>query len=149
MVSDVTAPVRTAQSRLSDDLYRLYLTALSWLLFPVYGEVFAAVLPSSPAAVEAMFAIGVVAAQIGWLWSGIRGGPMMVLQGSIVHELLAPVSPRQTLAPQLLRQSLAWAAVGAVASGLLSSLGGEFSFAVAGRVSVAGFLVASGRSLGA
>ena len=144
MVSDVTAPVRTAQSRLSDDLYRLYLTALSWLLFPVYGEVFAAVLPSSPAAVEAMFAIGVVAAQIGWLWSGIRGGPMMVLQGSIVHELLAPVSPRQTLAPQLLRQSLAWAAVGAVASGLLSSLGGEFSFAVAGRVSVAGFLVGLG-----
>ena len=135
---------RTAQSRLSDDLYRLYLVALSWLLFPIYGEVFAAVLPSSTESVEWVFTIGVIAVQLGWLWSGIRGGPMMVLQGSIVHELLAPVSPRQTLAPQLLQQSLAWAAIGAVVSGFLTSLGGQFTFAQAGRVSVAGFLIGLG-----
>ena len=135
---------RTAQSRLSDDLYRLYLVALSWLLFPIYGEVFAAVLPSSPESVEWVFTIGVIAVQLGWLWSGIRGGPMMVLQGSIVHELLAPISPRQTLAPQLLRQSLAWAAIGAVVSGFVTSLGGQFTFAQAGRVSVAGFLIGLG-----
>ena len=135
---------RTAQSRLSDDLYRLYLVAMGWLLFPVYGEFFALALPTSPAALEWVFPIAVIGAQLGWLWSGARGGPMMVLQGSIIHELLAPVSARRTLAPQLLRQALAWGTAGAVLGGLLTSLAGEFTFTRASQVSIAGFLLALG-----
>jgi len=133
--------VRSPGSRLSDDLYRLYLAGLGWLIFPIYGEGFAAALPTSESTMRWVFPIAAVCAQLGWLWSGARGGPMMVTRASLIHELGGPVSPRTVLAPQLLRQAMAWGVGGALVGGVLTSLGGSYSFSAAFSASAAGFLL--------
>lgn len=136
-----TTEIRGPGSRLRDDLYRLYLAAFGWLVFPVYGEGFAAVLPTATWTMRWVYPIAAAGVQLGWIWSGLRGGPMMVSNASIVHELGAPVSARRVLAPQLLRQAVAWGAGGALVGGTLTSLGDDYSFATAFRVSGAGFLL--------
>lgn len=136
-----TKQVRTPGSRLGDDLYRLYLVALGWLFFPVYGEFFAFLLPTSNSALQWAYPIAAVAIQLGWIWSGFRGGPMSVSRASIIHELGAAVSPRSVLAPQLLRQAVAWGAGGALVGGVLTSIGDNFAFSISLPVSVACFLL--------
>lgn len=134
-------PQRSPGSRLSDDLYRMYLLGLGWFVFPVYGAGFAEVLPTSSDTMRWAFAVATVLVAAGWLWSGARGGPMMVSRASIVHELGAPVSARAVLGPQLLRQGFGWASGGALAGGVLTSVGNEYSFSTAFVVSSAGFLL--------
>lgn len=136
--------VRSPGSRLGDDLYRLYLAALAWLVFPVYGEIFAVILPTSATTMRWTFPIAAICAQLGWLWSGSRGGPMAVTRASIVHELAAPVPRRRVLAPQLLRQAVAWGAGAAMVGGILTSFGDSYAFSIAFPVSVACFLLAFG-----
>ena len=137
----VTEAVRSPGSRLSDDLYRIYLVALSWLVFPVYGDFFAAILPTTETTLRWVYPVAAVLVQLAWLWSGSRGGPMTVSRASIVHELGAAVSARTVLLPQLLRQGLAWGGGGAVVGGVLTSVGGEFSFPIALGVSAGSFLL--------
>ena len=136
-----TNKVRSPGSRLGDDLYRLYLLALAWLVFPVYGEAFAFVLPTSQATLRWVFPVVAILVQLGWFWSGVRGGPMTVTRASIVHELSAPIPARRVLAPQLLRQAIAWGAGGAMLGGVLTSIGDSFSFSEAAPVSAASFLL--------
>ena len=133
--------VRSPGSRLSDDLYRLYLMALAWLVFPVYGEAFATILPTSQGVFDWAYPIAAVGVQAGWLWSGARGGPMMISRASVVHELGAPVPAHTVLAPQLLRQAVAWGVGGAMVGGVFTSLGDNFSFSAASSISAAGFLL--------
>jgi len=139
-----TNAVRSPGSRLGDDLYRLYLMAMGWLFFPVYGDILAAILPTSDQTLQWAYPIAAVCVQVGWLWSGSRGGPMMVSRASILHELGAPVSPQRVLSPQLLRQAVAWGVGGAMVGGVFTSLSGDFAFSVAFPVSVAGFLLMFG-----
>ncbi len=113
-------------------------------MFPVYGEGFAVVLPTSEATMQWVFPIAAICAQLGWIWSGARGGPMAVSRASIVHELAAPASRRRVLAPQLLRQAVAWGAGAAMTGGVLTSFGDSHQFSVAFPVSVACFLLAFG-----
>lgn len=132
---------RSPGSRLSDDLYRMYLLGLGWFVFPIYGAGFAEVLPTSSDSMRWAYTVATIIVAVGWLWSGARGGPMMVSRASIVHELGAPVSARAVLGPQLLRQAVGWASGGALAGGVLTSIGNEYSFAAAFAMSSAGFLL--------
>lgn len=136
--------IRSPGSRLSDDLYRLYLVAMSWLIFPVYGDIFEAVLPTSQSTLRWVFPALAIVTQLGWLWSGFRGGPMTVTRASLVLELGAPVSARTILGPQLLRQAIGWGAGGVVLGGTLTALGDDFAFASALVASAAGFLLGFG-----
>ena len=133
--------MRSPGSRLSDDLYRLYLMALAWLVFPVYGEGIAVVLPTADSTMRWVFPIIAVGVQLGSLWSGARGGPMSVSRASIIHELGAPVPAKRVLAPQLLRQAVAWGTGAAMVGGVLTSFGNNFGFAAAAVVSAACFLL--------
>ena len=136
--------IRSPGSRLSDDLYRLYLVAISWLIFPVYGEVFEAALPTSQSTLDWVFPALAIITQLWWLWSGFRGGPMTVTRASLVLELGAPVSARTILGPQLLRQAIGWGAGGVLIGGTLTALGDDFAFASAFVASAAGFLLGLG-----
>ena len=115
--------------------------ALAWLVFPVYGEGIAVVLPTADSTMRWVFPIIAVGVQLGSLWSGARGGPMSVSRASIIHELGAPVPAKRVLAPQLLRQAVAWGTGAAMVGGVLTSFGNNFGFAAAAVVSAACFLL--------
>lgn len=122
----------------------MYLMALGWLVFPVYGGFFAAILPTADTTLRWAYPIAAIYVQLGWLWSGSRGGPMMVSRASLVHELGAAVSPRTVLAPQLLRQAVGWGVGGAAVGGVFTSLGDDYAFSTAFSVSAAAFLLLFG-----
>lgn len=128
--------VRTPRSRLSDDLYRLYLAALGWVLLPTYGDGVGLALPSSASAVDAVPAVVVVIAAIGALWSGWRGGPLMVSRAAIIHELGSPGRRVDMLWPQLVRQSAGLGMGAAVVAAGVSAMGPDDSWAAALRHSL-------------
>ena len=101
-------------SRLTDDLYALYMAAMMWIFLPFWASGLAEVLPSDWEEFDRWFDIA--ASGVGFLgaWSGIRGGPLMLTRSAIVHELGAPVSKRMLLLPWLARQAVAWALVAGV-----------------------------------
>jgi len=114
--------VLTPSSRLSDDLYRLYLAGMAWLFLPFYAEVLSIVLPSAWAQFAEAFDVIVVVVIGAGLWSGARGGPLMVTRPVILHELGSPVSRRRLLLPWLIRQAAAWAIAAAVMATVVSVL---------------------------
>lgn len=119
---------RTPQSRLADDLYRLYLAALAWVLMPTYGSEIRRALPSSQETVDAVPVVIVVLAMVAAAWSGWRGGPLMVSRAAVVYELGSPANRVSVLRPQLLRQAIGIGAGAAVAAAMFSAMGPEFSW---------------------
>ncbi len=118
----------TPSSRLGDDLYRVYLACLAWFFLPFYGALFNELLPSEWSQFDDAFDIAVVVACLAGIWSGARGGPLMVTRAVILHELGSPVSKRRLLLPWLIRQAAAWAMAGAVTATVLIVLADQESF---------------------
>lgn len=138
MLLGLPAMSATPGSRLSDDLYSLYLAGLGWVILPFYGDQLAEVLPSDYESVDRgvdLIAIAIVAAAI---WGGWRGGPVLVSRAGVIHELASGASTRKMLYPRLLRQVVARSAMVAVASslGLALSLPGDYSVGQSVRVSI-------------
>ncbi len=135
----------TPGSRLSDDLYSLYLAGLGWLLLPFYGDGLAEVLPSDFDSIEPGVDIAVVVLALAAIWSGFRGGPLMVSRAGVLHELASGASRRQMLYPRFLRQLVARAAIAAIAGTVFLALStpGEFEVSSSLTISVVALLAAS------
>lgn len=132
-------------SRLSDDLYSLYLAGLGWLILPFYGDGLAEVLPSNYQSVDRGVDILVAVVVASALWSGWRGGPLLVSRAGVIHELASGASRRAMLYPRLLRQITARAAIAAVGAslGLALSIPGEYSVGPSVTISVVAALAAA------
>jgi hypothetical protein len=116
--------VVTPGSRLGDDLYVLYLVALSWFVLPVYGKGLAVVLPSDTPMFDRWLDVGVAGMGLAALWWGIQGGPLVVSRAAVVHELGSPASRVRILAPRLLRQALTAATFAGVGGAVLLAING-------------------------
>ncbi len=136
------AAMATPGSRLSDDLYSLYLAGIAWLLLPVYGNGLAVVLPSDVAGFDRTRDVLSACAVAGSVWIGFRGGPLLLNRAAVLHELGSTRSSRQVLIPRFLRQAVAYAALAAVGVTVLLAMSDaeSFGFAEAGRSSVVALL---------
>ncbi len=125
-------------SRLSDDLYSLYLAGIAWLLLPVYGNGLAVVLPSDFGGFARTLDLLAAGAIVSAAWIGYRGGPFLVNRAGVIHELGSPRSRRSSMLPRLLRQGVAYAALAAIAVTVLLAMSDaeSFGFAEAGKTSV-------------
>lgn len=125
-------------SRLSDDLYSLYLAGLGWLVLPFYGDGLSEVLPSDYASIDRGVDIGVAVVIVAAVWFGYRGGPLMVSRAGVLHELASGASRRTMLYPRLLRQLAARSALGAVAGSVILALSvpGEYELGPALSMSI-------------
>ncbi len=143
VMSATTTP--TPGSRLSDDLYSLYLAGLGWLLLPFYGDRMAEVLPSDFTSIEPGVDIAVVVLALAAIWSGFRGGPLMVSRAGVLHELASGASRRQMLYPRFLRQMVARAAIAAIGGTVFLALTtpGEFEVSSSLTVSAIALLAAA------
>jgi hypothetical protein len=119
--------VKTPGSRLRDDLYVLYLVALSWFVMPVYGNALALVLPSDAPMFGRWLDVAVAASGLVAIWWGIQGGPLVVSRAAVVHELGSPASRMSVLLPRLARQALTGATFAAVGGALLLAINGGVS----------------------
>ncbi len=139
--------------KLSDDLYSLYLAAIAWFLLPVYGNGLALVLPSDVSGFERTLDVMAALAIAGSCWIGFRGGPFLINRAGVLHELQSPRHLRRSLLPRLLRQGVAYAALGAIVVTVLLAISDaeSFGFAEAARsslVAVLAMLVAVGCAVG-
>lgn len=103
---------------LGSNLYRLYLAVLGWFILPIFGVVLAAIFPTEWKGAEGALDLGVPLLGLAGIWSGFRGGPILLPRSSIVHELLSPSSKRSVIFPWLLRQ----VAASMIAAGLIMSV---------------------------
>ncbi|MEZ5375848.1 MAG: hypothetical protein R2733_04990 [Acidimicrobiales bacterium] len=128
--------------KLSDDLYSLYLAAITWMLLPVYGNGLALVLPSDVSGFERTLDVMSALAVVGSAWVGFRGGPFLVNRAGVLHELQSPRPLRRSLLPRLMRQGVAYAALGAIVVTVLLAMSDaeSFGFAEAGRSSLVAML---------
>ena len=115
-------------SRLGDDLYLLYLSLLAWFMLPFYGVLFNEVMPSEFSNYDAAFDVAVIGVCVFGVWSGVRGGPLMLNRAAILHELGSPLSKRRLLLPWLLRQATAWAIAAAVVATIALALADQDAF---------------------
>lgn len=124
--------------KLSDDLYSLYLAAIAWLLLPIYGNGLALVLPSDVSGFERTLDVMAALAVVGSAWIGFRGGPFLINRAGVLHELHSPRRLRSTLLPRLLRQGVAYSALGAIAVTVLLAMSDaeSFGFSEAARTSL-------------
>ncbi len=138
MLSGMAAPGK----KLSDDLYSLYLAGIAWLLLPVYGNGLAVVLPSDVSGFERTLDVMAAVVIAGSAWIGFRGGPFLINRAGVLHELLSPRRLRTSLLPRMLRQGVAYAALGAIAVTVLLAMSDaeSFGFAEAARSSVVAML---------
>ncbi len=125
-------------SRLSDDLYSLYLAMIGWFLLPLYGAGLAVVLPSNVSGFGRARDLTVVVAVAGSAWIGYRGGPFLINRAGVLHELGSPRRLRDSMLPRLLRQAVAYGALTAIAVTVLLALSDAdtFGFGEAGASSV-------------
>lgn len=136
----------TPGSRLRDDLYVLYLVALSWFLLPVYGQGVALLLPSDAPNFVHWLDVVVAAAGVAAVWWGTQGGPLVVSRAAVVHELGAPVSRISVLLPRMIRQALTGATFAGLGGALLLAIDGGLSdeFATPALVSLVCAVSATG-----
>lgn len=132
---DVLALDAPDGSRLSDDLYSLYLAAIAWLVIPMYASAVAQVLPSDIADFSRLVDIASALALVGPIWFGYRGGPFLINRAVVLHELGSPLDPRGVLGPRLARQAVAYAALAGLAANALTAMGDpeEFGYRLAAR----------------
>lgn len=132
-------------SRLSDDLYSLYLAGLGWLILPFYGDRLADVLPSDFDSIDSGINIGAALLIVAAAWSGYRGSPVMVSRAGVIHELVSAASKRAMLYPRFLRQLVARCAIVAIGASVLlaMSMPGEYELSDSVTISFIGVLVAS------
>ncbi len=114
----------TPGTRLRDDLYVLYLVALSWFVLPVYGRALALLFPSHSPMFGRWLDVALAAASLGALWWGMEGGPLVVSRAAVVHELGSPTSRFRVLAPRLTRQALTGATFSGVGGAMLLAMNG-------------------------
>ena len=114
----------TPGTRLRDDLYVLYLVALSWFVLPVYGRALALLFPSHSSMFGRWLDVAVAATTLGALWWGMEGGPLVVSRAAVVYELGSPTSRFRILAPRLIRQALTGATFAGVGGALLLAMNG-------------------------
>ena len=119
--------MKTPGSRLRDDLYVLYLVALSWFVLPVYGNALALILPSDAPNFGRWLDVAVAATGIAAVWWGIQGGPLVVSRAAVVYELASPASRIAVLLPRLARQALTGATFAAVGGAVLLAINGGAS----------------------
>ena len=138
--------VLSPTTRLSDDLYALYLAALGWLLLPIYGTIAAEALPSQWSGFDSALSAIVAASGGIAFWTGARGGPLMVTRAAMIHELGSPADRRRLLLPRLVRQAVGWGMGAAIVATVLLVLADSeaFGFGAAFRVSVVSSLAAVG-----
>lgn len=101
------------RSRLSEDLYTLYLAGFGWILLPVYISALTFLFPSQWDHIDDALNLGVPLLGLVGIWSGVRGGPMLLSRSGVLHELLSASSRRAMLAPHLARQTVMWMIVAA------------------------------------
>lgn len=123
-------------SRLSDDLYSLYLAGLGWLLLPMYGDVLAEVLPSDFATIEPGVNAAVTVGALSAIWTGYRGGPLAVSRAGVLHELASNASRRAMLYPRLLRQMTARSAIAAIGATILLALSTPGAYTLGSSVTI-------------
>ncbi len=123
-------------SRLSDDLYSLYLAGLGWLLLPFYGDRMAELLPSDFSTIEPGVNIAVVVAVAAAVWLGWRGGPLVVSRAGVLHELASGASRRTMLYPRLLRQLVARSAIAAIGATIFLALSTPGEYTVSSSVTI-------------
>ena len=114
----------TPGTRLRDDLYVLYLVALSWFVLPVYGRALALLFPSHSPMFGRWLDVVVAATTLVALWWGVEGGPLVVSRAAVVHELGSPTSRLRILAPRLIRQALTGATFSGVGGAALLAMNG-------------------------
>ena len=119
--------MKTPGSRLRDDLYVLYLVALSWFVLPVYGNVLALILPSDAPNFSRWLDVVVAVIGVAAVWWGIQGGPLVVSRAAAVYELGSPASRIAVLLPRLARQALTGATFAAVGGAVLLAINGGAS----------------------
>ena len=129
-------PVVTPGSRLRDDLYSLYLVALSWLVLPVYGKALALVLPSNTPMFTRWLDVVVAGTALAAVWWGVQGGPLVVSRAAVIYELGSPASRLGVLLPRLLRQALTGAVFAAVGGAVLLAINGGASDGVSDAAAV-------------
>lgn len=115
---------------LTQSLWHLYVAGLTWIALPGIGSVVKSVFPLTPTEFgEIATALAVSAVPLG-VWSGLRGGPLMLSETDVLYGL---VGRRRRLVGvgAVIRQTLTVGVVAALALALLSVLAAGDHFVLA------------------
>ena len=120
-------------------LWPMYLFFLAWILTPVYAQVLAVALPITETDVDRILLIATVLAGPLAFWSGVRGGPLLLSEPTVMFDLVLGRGQAR-LREAIVRQALLASGIGGIAGVCLAamSLDSEYAFGLALSATVRG-----------
>lgn len=105
----------------------MYLFCMAWILTPVYVQVLSVALPISDADVDRILLIATVMAGPLALWSGIRGGPLLLSEPTVLFDLVLGCGQAR-LREAIVRQALLASGIGGIAGVCLAAMSLDNSY---------------------
>ena len=122
------------RSSVQSVLWPAYLFFLAWILTPVYFQVLAVVLPISETDVDRILLIATILAGPLAFWSGVRGGPLLLSEPTVIFDLVLERG-RAPLGAAIMRQALLASGIGGIAGVCLASMSLDDDYVLAIMVS--------------
>ena len=122
------------RSSVQSVLWPAYLFFLAWILTPVYFQVLAVVLPISETDVDRILLIATIFAGPLAFWSGVRGGPLLLSEPTVIFDLVLERG-RAPLGAAIMRQALLASGIGGIAGVCLASMSLDDDYVLAIMVS--------------
>ena len=123
------------RSTVQSVLWPAYLFCLAWMLTPVYARVLAEALPISGTDVDRILLVTIVLAGPLACWSGVRGGPLLLSEPTVMFDLVLERG-RAPLGAAIVRQALLASGIGGIAGACLPAMGLTEDYGLATVVSV-------------
>ncbi len=127
------------RSTLQGVLWPAYLFCMAWILTPVYVQVLAVALPISETDVDRILLIAIVLAGPLAFWSGVRGGPLLLSEPTVMFDLVLGRGQAR-LREAIVRQALLASGIGGIAGVCLAamSLDNDYTLGLALSATVRG-----------
>ena len=118
------------RSTVQSVLWPAYLFCLAWMLTPVYAQALGEALPISETDVDRILLVTIVLAGPLAFWSGVRGGPLLLSEPTVMFDLVLERG-RVPLGAAIVRQALLASGIGGIAGACLPAMGLTEDYGVA------------------
>lgn len=127
------------RSTIQSVLWPAYLFFLAWIFAPLYAQVLATALPISETDVDRTLLIATIMTGPLACWSGIRGGPLLLSEPTVIFDLVLDRG-QAPLSAVIVRQALLASAVGGVGGACLAAMSfDDYAFETTVSATVRGF----------
>lgn len=117
------------RSSLQSVLWPAYLFFVAWLFLPGYAQLLAEALPINDTDVDRILLSATILAGPLAFWSGIRGGPLLLSEPTVIFDLVLDRGPAP-LGAAIVRQALLTSGVGGIAGACIASMSLDNEYAL-------------------